>query len=185
MIEFKDVSFSYDSKQVLKNFNLTIHNGDRICLWGDSGIGKTTILRLILGLEKITSGSLIRDDAKISVVFQEDRLIPFKTAEENIRMFADSDKTDLIISSLGISEFKNKYPSQLSGGMKRRTAIARALAVEADIYIFDEAFTGLDKENIFSATKLINEITENKTVILVTHNTHSPDLLNCRMVYVD
>lgn len=185
MIEFKNACFSYDSKQILSNFNLVINKGDRICLWGDSGIGKTTILRLILGLEKITSGTLIRDNSKATVVFQEDRLLPFKNAEENIKMFADSDKTNIIMDSLGISDFKNKYPSELSGGMKRRTAIARALAVEADIYIFDESFTGLDEDNILSAAKLINEITENKTVIFVTHNAHYAKLLNCRMVHVD
>lgn len=185
MIELKNVSFSYGSKQVLRNFNLRIDDGDKICLWGDSGIGKTTILRLILGLEKADRNSVIKNNAKMAVVFQEDRLISFKTVEENIKMFANSDKIDYILSSLGILDIKNKYPSELSGGMKRRAAIARALSINAEVYIFDEPFTGLDHDNILSAVKLINEITENKTVIAVTHSKNSAKLLNCKMVYID
>ncbi|MGN0528060.1 MAG: ATP-binding cassette domain-containing protein, partial [Eubacterium sp.] len=178
------VSFSYGDRQVLKNFSLRIENGERICLYGDSGIGKTTILRLITGLEKAESNAVICTDKKFSVVFQEDRLLPFKTVEENISLFAGSDRIDDILHRLGIYEAKDVLPSQLSGGMARRASMARALAVRADVYIFDEPFTGLDEDNIMQAVKLINEITAGKTLITVLHEKEYAKLLNCTVVEV-
>lgn len=184
MIELKNVSFSYGGRQVLKNFSLHIENGSRICLYGDSGIGKTTILRLIIGLEKAKNNAITCTDKKFSVVFQEDRLLPFKTVKENITTFSASDKIDDILRRLGIYEAKDELPSQLSGGMARRASIARALAVDADIYIFDEPFTGLDEDNIMQAVKLINEITAEKTLICVLHEKEYAKLLNCTIIDV-
>lgn len=184
MIELKNVSFSYGSNQVLKNFSIKINDGDRICLYGDSGIGKTTIIRLILGLEKADKNSVVCTDKKISVVFQEDRLLPFKTVQDNISMFANTDRNDYMLSSLGIFQSKDKYPSELSGGMLRRAAIARALSVDADVYIFDEPFTGLDNNNINCAISLINEITENKTLITVLHNKENAVDLKCNIIEI-
>ncbi|MGN1421242.1 MAG: ATP-binding cassette domain-containing protein [Eubacterium sp.] len=185
MIEFKNVSFSYKKKQVLKDFNLTVNNGEKICLYGESGVGKTTILRLILGLEGADKGSVICTDKSFSVVFQENRLIPFKTAEENITLFGKCDRLDYFLTCLGIDEARSKYPSQLSGGMARRVAIARALSVDADIYIFDEPFTGLDSDNTLRAVNLINEITKDKTVISVMHDTDAADLLNSKIIKIN
>jgi NitT/TauT family transport system ATP-binding protein len=184
MISFTNVSFSYGDKKVLNNFSLTINNGDRVCFFGESGIGKTTIIRLILGLEKTGDNSVACDNQKYSVVFQEDRLLPFKTVEENITFFSNANEIDYILSSLGILDIKNKYPSELSGGMSRRVAIARALSIDADVYIFDEPFTGLDRNNILSAIKLINEITKNKTLILVTHDKEYSRLLHCKEIEI-
>lgn len=185
MIEFKNVSFSYKEKQVLKDFNLTVNDGDRICLCGESGVGKTTILRLILGLERAENGSVTCTDKRLSVVFQENRLLPFKTVSENITLFNRCDRLDYILSQLGISEAKDKYPSQLSGGMARRAAIARALSSNADVYIFDEPFTGLDNDNVMRAVNLINEITKDKTVISVMHDTQTADLLNSEIIKIN
>lgn len=181
MIELNNVSFSYKDKKILDGFNLTIHNGDRICFFGRSGIGKTTVTRLISGLEKGYSGE-IKSDAVVSAVFQEDRLLPFRTIYDNLIMFSDSEKTDYILDKLGIYECRNKYPSELSGGMARRAAIARALAVTADTYIFDEPFASLDSFNTDIAIRLINEITDGKTVILVTHNKKDAEKMNCRVI---
>ncbi len=181
MIEFKNVSFSYEDKKVLDGFNMLIKDKERICLFGESGIGKTTVTRLILGLEKNDSGEItIRSD--ISAVFQEDRLLPFRTIYENLQMFSDSSRLDYILKELGIYECRNKYPSELSGGMSRRAAIARALAVQADTYVFDEPFASLDSYNTDRAIRLINEITKDKTVILVTHNRTDAEKMNCRII---
>lgn len=182
MIEIKNLSFSYKGKQVLKNFNLTVKDGEKICLFGESGIGKTTIVRLILRLEKKYSGEIV-NASKPCVVFQEDRLLPFKTVFENISIFSDKpdDYIEYVLKELGILEFKDKYPSQLSGGISRRSAIARALCMEGDLFIFDEPFSALDAANTKKAINLINEITKDKSVILITHDSEDAKKMNCKI----
>lgn len=182
VIEFKNTCFSYGEMQVLKNFNLTVNDGDRICLFGNSGIGKTTVLRLILGLEKASDNSVKCCYKNASAVFQEDRLLPFKTAKENISLFTGCDDCDDILRGLDIFEARDKYPSQLSGGMLRRVSIARALCADVDLYILDEPFTGLDYDNINRASELINKITKGKTVISVLHEERHAHLLNCKII---
>ena len=185
MIELNNVTFSYEEKQILKDFSLTINDSDRICLYGHSGIGKTTIVRLILGLEKPNKGTVICTDKNISVVFQEDRLLPFKTLAENINLFSNGKGADSIMSALRIDDAKDKYPSELSGGMARRAAIARALSVDANAYTFDEPFTGLDRDNVLRTIQLINEITKGKTLITVIHRKDFATLLNCKILDID
>jgi NitT/TauT family transport system ATP-binding protein len=181
MIEFKNVCFSYGDKQILKDFNLVINDGERVCLFGESGRGKTTVLRLIMGLEKPDSG-VLKVTGDISPVFQEDRLLPFKTLSENISFVSDADNTDEILSSLNLLEEKESYPSSLSGGMARRASIARALSNKSDIYIFDEPFTGLDGGNTDAAADIINKITEGKTVISVLHERSNAEKLGCKII---
>lgn len=183
MIELNNVSFSYGKKKVLDGFSLIVPKGDRICLFGESGAGKTTILRLILGLEKADLGT-VKCNGSFSAVFQEDRLLPFKTVKENITAFTNSNKIDIILNRLGIGEYSNSYPSELSGGIARRAAIARALCIDADAYVFDEPFTGLDSANVALAAELINEITSEKTVILVTHSKSDAQMLNCKITEI-
>ena len=182
MIEFRNVSFSYGEKQVFTNFNLKIDKGERVCFFGDSGKGKTTLLRLIMGLEKPDSGEISVESRNISAVFQEDRLLPFRTVYENISEFSKAENSDEILGGLNLIEEKNAYPSSLSGGMMRRAAIARALCKKSDIYIFDEPFTGLDSKNISDAAALINSVTDGKTVIAVLHEKEYASLLNCRLI---
>jgi NitT/TauT family transport system ATP-binding protein len=179
MIEFKNVSFSYGKKQVLKDFNLKIADGERLCLFGESGRGKTTVLRLICSLEKADSGILTVESKAISAVFQEDRLLPFLTVGQNIKMFSDKDNIDYVLKKLKLTEAEELYPSELSGGMARRVSLARALCRKADIYIFDEPFAGLDSINIAVAAELINEMTDGKTVVSVLHERQYAEKLNC------
>ena len=101
MIRFNNVSFSYGEKQIFKDLNLEIKKGDRICLFAPSGYGKTTLLRLIMGLEKPDSGSREGiDGKKISVVFQEDRLIPQKNVYENIELFGGNERISEILNNI-------------------------------------------------------------------------------------
>jgi len=184
MIKLRNISFSYGKKQILKDFSLNITKGDVICLSGESGCGKTTVLRLILGLEKPSEGKILMDNKlKASVVFQENRLIPFKTVLENITVFGSSEKTALEhLKALGIENVANTYPDKLSGGMQRRVAIARALSVEYDYLILDEPFTGLDNDNIKSAAEHILSSVSNRPVILVTHSKDEAELMNAKII---
>ena len=182
MISFKNVDFSYGQKTVLKNFNMQINKGDRVCLSGESGIGKTTVLRLIMGLERVMGGNLTIEDAKKAAVFQEDRLLPFKTVAENIALFGDGDVGLEILREMGLSEVSDKYPASLSGGMARRVSIARALAAGGEIYIFDEPFNGIDEENVKQTAAIINRLTKGKTLIMVSHNKRDIDILSANEI---
>ncbi len=181
MTELKNVCFSYGEKRIFDNFSLTVKDGERICLFGPSGRGKTTLLRLIMGLEKPQSGKIFVSGS-ISAVFQEDRLLPFKTVSENISFITGKTETDSVLEKLNLIDAKDVYPSALSGGMARRASVARALCKESEIYIFDEPFTGLDRENILRVSKAINEYTSGKTVIAVLHEKDYAELLDCRLI---
>ena len=177
MIKIKNLSFSYGKNKIFKDLSLEITNGERIILSGQSGIGKTTLLRLIMGLEKAKKGTIDIENAKISAVFQEDRLLPFKTVKENLTLFTDEKTVSECLKKLGLSETGELYPTELSGGMARRVALARAMSVDADIYILDEAFTGLDEENKRTAIEFTNEKTKGKILIAVSHNSEDALLL--------
>ena len=182
MLKINNISFSYGEKQIFRDFSLEICENDRLWLYGESGCGKTTLTRLLLGLEKADSGEIIKDnDFKFSCVFQENRLLPFKTALQNVMLVSDNlslAKGNLI--ALGLENDINTPVNQLSGGMKRRVAIARALTAEFDCLILDEAFTGLDEENIKTAIKRILEIAQSKPIILISHSSLEAELLNAQ-----
>ncbi len=184
MISIKNISFSYGEKPILKDFSLEINKGDRICLFGESGCGKTTLLRLILGLEKLKKGSISGiENLKPSVVFQENRMLPFKTVLENITLFGASEDTSLYhLEALGIKETANLKPEELSGGMERRAAIARALSRDFDYLLLDEPFTGLDGANLTIAAKHILKTAKNKPIILITHSLEEAKLLDAKII---
>lgn len=179
MLKIDRISFSYDEKKIFENFSLYINQNDKIWLSGESGCGKTTLIRLILGLEQPQGGEIIRTEGlKPSVVFQENRLLPFKTALQNIMLVSpDRQKAIDNLTALGLGENLNTKVNELSGGMCRRVAIARALTADFDYLILDEPFTGLDKENVETAIKLILKTAENKPIILVTHSSLEAELL--------
>lgn len=183
MLELKNISFSYDDKPVLKDYSLFVDKGERICLFGKSGIGKSTLVRLIAGLEKQDSGE-ISNTFVTSVLFQENRLLPFKTILGNIKMFSKKSDKDIeaVLKALDIFECRDKYPSELSGGMARRASLARTLLIDGDLYIFDEPFSALDSDNINLAINLINTCTKGKAVILITHDMNDALRLNCNII---
>ena len=183
MIKIHDLSFAYGEKQIFGSFSLEIPDGARRCIFGGSGCGKTTLLRLITGLEEPADGSIETCGVRFSAVFQEDRLLPFKTVLENITLIGAEKETALyMLAQLGIAEAADKYPSELSGGMRRRAAIARALSAEYGCLILDEPFAGLDKENIEKAAALISESVGGKTLIAVTHSEREAELLGAKII---
>ena len=186
MISINNLSFSYADKNIFRDFSLEIKNGEKIWLSGPSGCGKTTLIKLILGILKPQKGEINTGDFTPSVVFQENRLLPFYTVMQNIELVGgDKQKAKEILTSLDIAETENLYPASLSGGMKRRAAIARALAVEFDTLVLDEPFNGIDEKNLQSACDCIKKFTSDKTVILITHNPEEAHLLDAKKVEIN
>jgi ABC-type multidrug transport system ATPase subunit len=186
MLKIKNLSFSFGEKLVINNFSLNVKKGEKIWLSGPSGIGKTTLIKLILGLLKANSGEIDLGGMIPSVVFQENRLLPFYTVMQNIELVGgDKQKAKEILLALGIGETVNLYPKKLSGGMKRRAAIARALSVDFDLLILDEPFNGIDEKNLEKTAELINEICSSKTVIIITHSPLEAELLKAKEVKIN
>ncbi len=171
-ISVQGVGKIYGEETVLNGLSLEIPSGKRLSVSGKSGAGKTTLTRLILGLEKPTSGRITADNAGFSAVFQEDRLVPQISALANIKL-ATKQNGQQLLEAFGFNQdLMTKPTADLSGGEKRRVAIARALLMPANVYILDEPFKGIDQETLTSAViPKTNEITNGRTVILITHST--------------
>lgn len=171
MITIKNLSFAYDENTVIRNFSECFKKGERVCIKGESGKGKTTLLRLICGLEKPESGEIsVSGLDRIGVVFQSDVLLPWKTAFENVKAVTDKVTAEKWLKAFFLGDSMNKYPSELSGGMCRRVALARAVAFEPDILILDEAFKGLDPALKSGIMDLIKEHFSNRLVIFTSHD---------------
>ena len=177
MIEMNNVSVNYGNTKVLNDFSITVGKGEQVALMGPSGTGKTTVLKLIANQLRPTNGNVICRANKIGYMFQEPRLVPWLTAAENVNLVL-GDTTETLpqainwLKSLGLGEAINKYPSELSGGMQQRTALARVLAYDADLLLLDEPLSALDEDMADCILSLIKEYTRDKTVILVTHNSN-------------
>ena len=183
MIEFKDVSFGYGlKKDIIHGLSLQIPDGGRVCAAGRSGHGKTTLLRLLMGLERPRHGEIRGTEGKsFSSVFQEDRLIGSKTVLQNISMFSDQDTARRMLEKLGLAGCGDMYPGELSGGMKRRAALARALSHPFDILVLDEAFTGLDGETKDICIAAVNEAAQGKTLVMATHEAAEAEKLGAEI----
>lgn len=186
MIILDNVSFSYGENKVLDNFSLTVADGECVCLTGASGCGKTTVTRLIMGLEKPKNGS-INAPKKISCVFQEDRLLSHLNLQKNVRLVlreSQYDFADALLKSVGLGEYIEMPISELSGGMKRRAAIVRAVAYGGDILILDEAFNGIDAENKAIICDIIKRefLDKGKSVLMITHIPEDAEMLGARIV---
>ncbi len=172
MIELKNICKSFAGKPVLTNYCRVIPDTGITRIAGASGYGKTTILRIIAGLEKPDSGEIIGiDGKKIAYLFQENRLLPQLSAKKNVAIVSSDAEAERRLAEVGLSAEGDKLPDELSGGMARRVAIARTLALGGDIYLFDEPLAGLDDENLEQIMALIQTVAERCPVVLVTHNT--------------
>lgn len=176
----RNLSKSFNELKVLENLSMEIKREGITCIMGPSGCGKTTLLNIIAGLSTADSGEVIGFEDKLSYVFQEDRLIPWKCVEENIHFVLKgrmengeiTSTTNKFLSMVGLEEYKNYYPNALSGGMKQRISILRAFVYPADLMLLDEPFSSLDlarKNNLIQFFKDL-VLKENRCVILVSHD---------------
>ena len=189
IITLKDIAVSFDGEQVLKNFNLTIGDGEFVTLLGPSGCGKTTVLRTIGGFVTPDSGDVFFGDEKINnvpphkravnTIFQKYALFPHLNVYENIVLpieldggRIDTEHVDRIIETLGLTEKINNLPGQLSGGQQQRVAIARALATKPAILLADEPTGNLDSKTSLDVLGLLKVSGQkfSQTIVMITHN---------------
>jgi NitT/TauT family transport system ATP-binding protein len=173
MVNIKNLSKSYGEINIFKNFNLSFEKNKTYVILGPSGIGKSTLLNMIAGIDKDYTGEISVNSKNISYVFQEDRLLPWLSVEENINFVLEEEKDiDSILEILEIKNLKHKTVKQLSGGQKQRVAIARAFAREPHLVLMDESLKSLDLNLKYS---IIDEIVtlsikKNTTMIYVSHD---------------
>ena len=196
-IKLVDITKSYsvenESLQVLDQINLNIPSNKITVILGRSGCGKTTLLRLVAGLEDYDSGEI--KDANLkkkAYVFQEDRLMPWLTVRKNItfgikKAEINDTKINTIIETVGLSKFQSAYPKQLSGGMKQRVSIARAIAYEPDFIMMDEPFSALDyftREQMQQELLSIHQRTK-CSILFVTHSIDEALILGNKIVVLE
>lgn len=190
MLKIHDLSFSYGKKQVIQKLSLDVKQGEIVAVMGPSGCGKSTLLQLVAGLLKPDSGKIEADSKRISYAFQEPRLFPWMTVKENLRAVLPKDleaPEESILHALEIVELADSaelYPDSLSGGMKSRAALARALVFGGDLYLLDEPFAALDEAlRLRLGDRLRQEIkTRGATAILVTHHPEDAQRLADRII---
>ncbi|MGE5627526.1 MAG: ABC transporter ATP-binding protein [Solirubrobacterales bacterium] len=187
-VQLKSIYKSYGTNIVLENLNMNFLKNKITVVTGPSGCGKTTMLNIISGLENADSGEVLMSDKSISYIFQEDRLLPQLTVYQNIAFVLKSYMTHVemkpviekYLSLVKMIDSKDKYPVQLSGGMKRRVAIARAFAYKSRLLLMDEPFKGLDDK---LKTEIINQFlqvyrADKRTIIFVTHDMKEAEMLS-------
>ena len=187
MLELNNISVRFDGKSVLSGCSLSLGDGERLALMGPSGCGKTTLLRVALSLQPPDAGSVSGDPGRTAAVFQEPRLLPWRTAAENVNVvLSDTPETMLealsMLERVELSDAVEKYPAELSGGMQQRVSIARALAFRPDLLVLDEPFRGLDDELRGRMVSLLNTSLQSASLLLVTHSEEEAKTLGCRVL---
>lgn len=168
---------TFDGKPIIEDFSLEVKPGTITCLLGPSGCGKSTLLNIIAGLLDKDSGTVSyagQEEGSVSYLFQEPRLLPWRTVLENVALplNGDEDKARLMLQTVGLGDSLDKYPGELSGGMRQRVAIARAFSFPSRLVLMDEPFQSLDTGLRNSLMKVFLDIWEQnkKTVLWVTHD---------------
>ncbi len=184
----QDLSKSFNKKMVLKNFSTVIGANKRTCVMGPSGSGKTTLLNILMGLTAPDSGTVQGVPQKKSAVFQEERLCESFSAIANVRLVCSNDvSTEKIkehLDRIGLKDSKCKPVIELSGGMRRRVSIVRAILAESEIIFMDEPFKGLDEETKKNVIKYVLDNTVNKTLLMVTHDPEEIETMQAELIYI-
>ena len=204
LLKIKNISKMYQAKngeiEALKDINFTVDNGEFVSIIGPSGCGKSTLLSIIAGLEEKTSGKLYIDGeesngitSKIGYMLQKDSLLEWRSIYKNVIFGLEIKKINTpenrkyveeLLKKYHLYEFKDKYPSQLSGGMRQRVALIRTLAIKPKILLLDEAFSAIDYQTRLMVTKDIYNIikNENVTTLMVTHDISEAISMSDRIV---
>lgn len=184
ILEVKNICKTYQAKngeiEALKDINFKIEEGEYVSIIGPSGCGKSTLLSIIAGLENKTSGTTYIN-GKIGYMLQKDNLLEWRTVLNNVFLGLEIQKSNTpenkkyvieLLKKYGLYEFKDKYPNQLSGGMRQRVALIRTLAIKPKILLLDEAFSALDYQTRLMVTEDIYKILKNEgiTALMVTHD---------------
>ena len=202
IIDAINIKKSFGDNVIFENLNFSVEKGEIVTVVGSSGKGKSTLLRCLVGLEKIDYGTISIDGKKlvedgvyaglkeqseilseVGIVFQNYNLFPNLTVRGNLEIVKnDGKKIDGLLRRFGLFDRADAYPSKISGGQKQRLAIIRAMMLDPKIIFFDEPTSALDKENRGEIVKLVNELnSERYTIVIVTHDRQFVDCLNSKI----
>ena len=188
-IEINGLCKSFDGKQVLQGLNCRFPDGQITCICGSSGCGKTTLLRILMGFTQADDGMVTGiDRSRLSAVFQEDRLIPHLSAAENIRLVLprgySPESVPDALATVGLKDAAQQPASTLSGGMKRRVALVRALLHPAPLVLMDEPFKGLDDAARQLTISFARKMLKNRTALVVTHDLRDAEELGASVFHL-
>lgn len=181
------VSLNYDEIEVFSDLSLDILKNKITCIVGPSGCGKTSLLNMLSGLLKPGKGHVKTDGERVGYIFQEDRLLPWETVYQNIKLVDKNENKEEILEllkALELADFKDKYPHQLSGGMKQRVSIARGFYYQSSLLLMDEPFKSLDYDLRVNLINYLARLWEqkNNTIVFVTHDLDEALLLGHQVV---
>lgn len=184
ILKIKDLKKSFGDKLLFENLNFEIYNNDIVGLVGPSGIGKTTLMNILLGLENFNSGKLeYSEKPRYSVVFQENLLFEERTVLDNLRFVSENNNKNMMyLQKLEIEEYSNFNISDISGGMKRKVALARAMLIDSNIILMDEAIREVDLITRDIMIDFIKEFIGNKPLIYITHNEEDLSLIKANKI---
>lgn len=184
LLTVKAVSKSFGENEVLKSLSLDVYEGEFLTLLGPSGCGKTTLLRIICGLESPDSGKVVMpEDARFACHFQEDRLLPWYTALDNLTLVTgDRELSQQWLDRMQLSEAASLFPNELSGGMRRRVSLARALAHQSEVLVLDEPLRELDEATAQAMLDVVDASVGDRLLLLVTHDCRQAEALGCTII---
>lgn len=206
ILTVKDLVFSYGLHKVLARTSFSLHKGEILALLGASGAGKTTLFRLIAGLETPLEGDIYVEDKTetpkerqtVTYLTQENILLPWRTVLDNVLLTAElglhktaatkaKEEALRLLSEVGLSDWVNSYPDQLSGGMRKRVAVARALMSHRPILLLDEPFQGLDELTAEQIQELLLRVRGDHelSILLITHDRRRALAISDRVLYLN
>lgn len=188
----KDVSFYYSKeKELIQDCNLHIQSGEVLALLGPSGCGKSTLLKLILGIHEPIKGEILIDGESnydrslIAAHLSEERVYPWMTLEENLRLVGSKEESRNCLKEIGMIDWADYYPTAISAGMKKKLYMARISMLHAGIWLLDEPFNGLDLNSKQVVQEFLKKKKQGKTILMVTHNPQEATSFADRVIFWD